>query len=82
MGAVQKLVDSGSHGFKAWLPGCWLVGATALCSASVSSSLKRINVAGSLAQGWHQAGLSTHLCACYAALRGDVTGRRVKLAAA
>lgn len=75
VGAVQKL-DSESHGFKAWLPGCWLVEATALCSASVSSSLKRVNVAESLALGWHQAGLSTHFCACYAALRDDVTGRR------
>ena len=74
MGAVQKLVDSGSRGFKAWLPGCWLVEATALCSASVSSSRKRVNVAGSLAQGWHQAGLSTHGCACYAALRLCVPG--------
>lgn len=50
VGTVQKLVDSGRQGFKAWFPGCWLAGATALRSVSI----KRVNVTECLAQGWRQ----------------------------
>lgn len=50
VGTVRKLVDSGRQGFRAWLPGCWLAEATALCSASI----KRVNVTERSTQGWHQ----------------------------